>query len=282
MSKLPHSNYFLYKNFQSIENFESTPSHNAFVMFYAPWCGHCKSAKPEFDNILGGISSDYKDYISGNFKKHNGKLAVVKVNGDEHPDIIKKHGVNGFPTFKYIKNINGNHLSGKENLDYSGGRDKDSFEQYINGNEGFSNPNENAFVMFYAPWCPHCKSAEPQFDNTLNNIAVDYDDYISGNYKKYNGNMALIKVNGDKHPKLMEIHGIEGFPSFKYISNINNKETLEGNSVLYNDARNTSSFTNFIENNNNNNEPFTNYEPIEEFEDYRLDYDYSQDSNLYY
>jgi thiol-disulfide isomerase/thioredoxin len=252
-------------------------------MFYAPWCGHCQSSKPEFDQSLGGIACDYKDYLAGKCRKHNGKVALIKVNGDEHPEVMKSHGVQGFPTFKYIKNVNSNDLSGTP-IEYSGGRNKNEFENFVQGNnvENFANPSEHAFVMFYAPWCPHCKSAEPQFDNTLENIAVDYDDYISGNYKKYNGNIALIKVNGDKHPKLMEIHGVEGFPSFKLVKNVNNKENLEGDYINYNDARNSKSFTNFIVKENSlSHEGFTNYQPIEKFEDYRLDYDYSQDSTLF-
>lgn len=285
MSRLPHSNFYFYQNYQNVEHFENPSGTDALVMFYAPWCGHCKTTKPEFDRALGGIACDYEDYISGKCKKHNGKIALIKVNGDDHPHVMKKHGVEGFPTIKYVKNIQDNqNLSGSKHIEYSGNRDSSGFESFVHQNqtEHFSNQLEHAFVMFYAPWCPHCKSAEPQFDSTLNNIAVDYDDYISGNYQKYNGNIALIKVNGDKHPKLMEIHGVEGFPSFKLIKNINNKETLDGDFTPYNDARNTNAFTNFLNKDANLNEGFTNYEKVEKFEDYRLDYDYSQDNTLFY
>ena len=167
----------------------------------------------------------------------------------------------GLPHFNFYMN---NQYSNIEN--FSGGKDED------------------VFAMFYAPWCGHCKSAEPQFDSSLGSIAVDYDDYISGNYKKHKGKIALVKINGDKYPKLMQKMGVDGFPTFKYINNISDKENLQGGNILdYNDARNQSAFNDFCEAKLERQEHFSNYESngYEQFEDYRLDYDYNQDKTLY-
>ena len=151
--------------------------------------------------------------------------------------------------------------------------------------EHFGARPENALVMFYAPWCGHCKNTEPHFDKAFDSIAVDYNDYISGNYKK-KGDLALIKVNGDDHSQLMEKHGVQGFPTIKFIKNIQDKSSLQGESSHdYNDQRNQESMEAYCNNMLNSNElqgapveGFTNYES---FEDYRLDYDYENDRSLY-
>ena len=165
------------------------------------------------------------------------------------------------------------------------------FNYYLNNESHYapiehfvSGSNEDVFAMFYAPWCPHCKTAEPHFDNSLGKIAVDYDDYISGNYKKHKGKVALVKINGDKYPKLMQKIGVEGFPTFKYISGVTDKENLLGGSVKeYNDARNESAFTQFCDSTTGGDEHFTNYksDSYETFDDYKLDYDHNKDNTLY-
>lgn len=148
--------------------------------------------------------------------------------------------------------------------------------------EHFGGRDEDAFVMFYAPWCGHCKNAEPQFDNCFGNIAVDYDDYLQGNYSKHDGKLALIKVNGDKHPKLCEKMGVEGFPTFKYISNINDKETLVGANIDdYADPRNQPAFEGYCKAIITKQKEESKEDQVEGFADYTLDYDYDHDPSLY-
>jgi len=76
----------------------------ALVMFYAPWCGHCKHAKPEF----AAASKEAK----------KGIFAAVDCTKDN--EICKEHGVQGYPTLKMYRN-------GKKGRDYSGGRTKNDF-----------------------------------------------------------------------------------------------------------------------------------------------------------
>lgn len=44
----------------SADNFDSVLSKakNALVVFYAPWCGHCKRIKPEFEKAATRIKSE--------------------------------------------------------------------------------------------------------------------------------------------------------------------------------------------------------------------------------
>jgi len=100
------------------DNFQSSvEGKNAFVKFFAPWCGHCKSMAPAW-NQLGDEFAGSKSVVVGD------------VDCTVHKTLCEEHGVSGYPTIKYWK-------SG-EKLDYNGGRDFDSLKTFTN--ENLSNP----------------------------------------------------------------------------------------------------------------------------------------------
>ncbi|WP_307829410.1 thioredoxin family protein [Actinomadura viridis] len=53
------------------------------VDFWTDWCPPCKMIAP----ILEEIAAEYRD-----------RLVVAKINGDDHPEIVRRYGVMGFPT----------------------------------------------------------------------------------------------------------------------------------------------------------------------------------------
>ena len=53
------------------------------VDFWAEWCAPCRAISP----ILEEIASEYET-----------KLRIVKLNADEHPDVVRKLGVMSIPT----------------------------------------------------------------------------------------------------------------------------------------------------------------------------------------
>jgi len=57
------------------------------VDFWAPWCPWCKRLMPDFDSL----SSEFV-----------GRLAFVKVNVEESPEIASRYGVQGLPTLKFF------------------------------------------------------------------------------------------------------------------------------------------------------------------------------------
>lgn len=90
-----------------------TGSGPYFVMFHAPWCGHCKRAMPEYEEA----SNDLK-----------GKVPFGRVNCDEQKSLCSQHGVQGFPTFKFFTNGNPE--------DYQGARSRDAFAEFAASKAG--------------------------------------------------------------------------------------------------------------------------------------------------
>jgi thiol-disulfide isomerase/thioredoxin len=70
------------------EGFEDSATKSV-VICKAEWCGHCKKAKPEFDNLLSASP----------IKLNDGTTATVKVlDADTDKEEIAKYNVKGYPT----------------------------------------------------------------------------------------------------------------------------------------------------------------------------------------
>jgi thioredoxin 1 len=72
-------------------NFEADvlKSEKAVLLdFWAEWCGPCKMIAP----LLNEAADEYED-----------KLAVVKLNIDENPNIAQKFGIRSIPTLMIFK-----------------------------------------------------------------------------------------------------------------------------------------------------------------------------------
>lgn len=86
------------------------------VLFYAPWCGHCKTMKPEYEQLR-------KKYMN------NPNKNVVMINCDDHKEFASKSGVQGFPTLRLYNNPKANKY-----VDYEGPRTADAIETYLSEN----------------------------------------------------------------------------------------------------------------------------------------------------
>lgn len=70
-----------------------------FVKFYAPWCGHCKSLAPTWEELPKAVGEE---------------IAIAKVDATEEQELGQRFGVRGFPTLKLFV--------GETVLDYNGDR----------------------------------------------------------------------------------------------------------------------------------------------------------------
>lgn len=89
------------------------------IIFYAPWCGHCKAALPEWNEAAKQM-------------KKEKLIRFARINCDEHKQTCGNYGIRGYPTIKWFAN--------GSNEDYNMGRDKNSFISFVEGKKEFISP----------------------------------------------------------------------------------------------------------------------------------------------
>ena len=96
------------------ENWDSLVTNsgkNAFVKFYAPWCGHCKALKPDWDRLGEQFADESQNVLVGD----------VDCTGSGKT-LCETHGVKGYPTLKTFWK--------QTDDDYGGKRDFESLVAY--------------------------------------------------------------------------------------------------------------------------------------------------------
>ncbi|GLD92973.1 hypothetical protein PINS_up001565 [Pythium insidiosum] len=193
------------------DNFDSVVdgSKHVLVEFYAPWCGHCKNLAPTYETV------------ATSFKKID-DIVIAKVDADEHKDLGSKYKVNGFPTIKYFPK------GSTWEEDYNGGRSEDDFASFLNEKAGVNvriikppsfvkalgeqdfdaeviQSKKHALVEFYAPWCGHCKSLAPTYEEVGKIFAGEE-------------NVLIAKVDATAHSNLGSRYNVKGYPTIKYFA----------------------------------------------------------------
>lgn len=189
------------KNFDSVV-YES--GKDTFVEFYATWCGHCKKLAP----VLEELGDTYKA----------SDVQIARIECDENRVICSQFGIQGFPTMKLFK------ADLSDPVEFDGSRNHDGFVKFIGENseqyvyipqiqsdviqisdldfeEKILNSGRDAFVVFTASWCGHCKNLHPDWEK-LATIFKDEDVII-----------AEVSSTDSPSEELRKKYGVEGFPS---------------------------------------------------------------------
>jgi len=95
---------------QNEETFAIKGKGKQLVLFYAPWCPHCKTMMADWDKFAADNKSSVK---------------AIKVNSDEQPDLVKEYSVQGFPTILLLD------ASGKNIATYEGERTTQGFTEFV-------------------------------------------------------------------------------------------------------------------------------------------------------
>lgn len=100
------------------KNFEEVcfdESKNVILMAHAPWCGHCKSLMPIFEELADGYEDDEN---------------VIVAKMDATKNEVSHFSIQGFPTLKFFPS------GSNEIISYEGGRDLESLMDFIEENRG--------------------------------------------------------------------------------------------------------------------------------------------------
>ncbi|XP_065349668.1 protein disulfide-isomerase A5 [Cloeon dipterum] len=207
------------------------------VMFYAPWCGHCKKMKPEYEQAAEKLKSD----------KVAGRLAAV--DATREGPLASQFNVRGYPSIKYFKD---GQLAFDANV-----READKIIEFMKDPKEpppppapekawseetsevahltdetfkpFLKKKKHVLVMFYAPWCGHCKKAKPEFNTAAEKFKED-------------PKVEFAAVDCTAQQSVCSAYDVKGYPTIKYFSYLN-KEKFD-----YAGGRTADDFISFMNN----------------------------------
>eukprot|EP00604_Paraphysomonas_vestita_P002537 CAMPEP_0174818770 /NCGR_PEP_ID=MMETSP1107-20130205/1627_1 /TAXON_ID=36770 /ORGANISM="Paraphysomonas vestita, Strain GFlagA" /LENGTH=312 /DNA_ID=CAMNT_0016031107 /DNA_START=182 /DNA_END=1121 /DNA_ORIENTATION=+ len=157
--------------------------------------------------------------IAGNTFDENDDITIADIDATTAQDLAQKFGVQGYPTIKFFPK------GSKKPEEYDGGRSADTIVSWVNKKVGTKkvvkkpptavtvldeatfdavalDPTKTVLVEFYAPWCGHCKSLAPKYEQLAKVFAGEKD-------------VVIANVDATENGELATRFGISGYPTLK-------------------------------------------------------------------
>lgn len=204
------------------------PKTHHFVMFYAPWCGHCQRVAPTWEQLAQQMNAD-----------DTKNVRIAKVDCTTDSQICSDEDVTGYPTLKFYK------LGSSESVKFKGTRDLPSLTLFINNQlkpaqqedeelevdkapeptVGLTELNEDNFekyvssgkhfIKFYAPWCGHCQKLAPVWEQLA--LSLEFENEIS-----------ISKIDCTLYRSICNQFDVKGYPTLLWLDDGKKVDKYQG------------------------------------------------------
>jgi thiol-disulfide isomerase/thioredoxin len=106
-------------SFQANRDTGSSGKSATLMLFYVDWCPHCKTAKPEWDQLKTEYTGKSINGYNIVFVEHN-----CTNDSQEVTDLMDKYKIEGYPTIKLLKD--------NQVIEYDAKPTKSTMEQFLN------------------------------------------------------------------------------------------------------------------------------------------------------